>query len=385
MPKPITLVALISGVVLVSSLGACAKQESTGPTPGASGSSAPSTDCLDSAPADGKVVAGTAVRDSLKGVTLTFAAFGGDFQAAQEKVFTEPFAECTGAKVLQDSTDLAKLQAMQKAGDVKWDVVYAGGSPVANGCGTIGLDVDLTKVDLSASVAAQPSPCQANLDVEPGFILYNTDKFKDNPPITLKDFFDVAKFPGKRLIWGTPSYPDVTLWGQIARMLGWTEESGKPFPHDEVVAQLETIKPYLEYYQTGGESVQKLEQGEVAFGSIWAARAYFATQNGAPYERIDDVAYGVAAAFVPVGTKNEAGAWALLNYMMGAEQQARLTELSVYGPANKNSTPTVPEDMKRWVLTPDEVTAAINTSTPFWMTKEMNDAQVAARQKFFIG
>jgi putative spermidine/putrescine transport system substrate-binding protein len=371
---------LIPGViVLVSSLGACAKEDPA-PEPSASDST-----CVDSAAADGKPVAGTAVRDSLKGVTLTFAAYGGEFQDAQQKVFTDPFAACTGAKVLQDATDLTKLQAMQKAGDVKWDVVYAGGPPVASTCGEIGLDIDPSKVDLSQSLLDPISTCQANLDVEPNFIVYNTDTFKDEPPTTVEDFFDTEKYPGKRLIWGIPSYPDYGLWGQIAGMLGWSEDSGEPFPYDEVVARLDSIKSDLVYYQTGAEQVQKLEQGDVAFASVWAARAYVAAENGAPYERIDDSAFSIADVFVPVGTKNEDAAFALVNYMMGAEQQSALTEVSVYGPANKNAKPEIPDAMIPWVLTAEQVEAAMNVTTPYWMSQEMNDRQIADRQKFFIG
>ena len=69
------------------------------------------------------------------------------------------FCDFDGTISIQDATDLTKLAAMQKAGDVKWDVVYAGGSPVANACGKMALNIDPTKVDISDSVAPPPSPC----------------------------------------------------------------------------------------------------------------------------------------------------------------------------------------------------------------------------------
>lgn len=360
---------------------------------GCSGGSSPSAEpdarysgtCLESAPSDGKPVAGTAVRNSLEGVTLTFAGYGGDFQDAQKSSFTDPFAECTGATVLQDSVDSAKLRAMVQAGDVSWDVVYAGQGPIANACGELATDVDTSKVDVEDLDSGLMSPCQVPLDVEPSFTVYNTEMFGDSPPTSMADFFDTQKYPGKRLIFGKPSETDYPLWGQIARMLGWTEASGDPFPHEQVLDKLASIKNDLVYYQTGAEQVQRLEQADVAFASTWAARVYAAAQNGAPFETLDVPAYGNVDAYVPQGVKNSDAAFALLNYMMGPAQQAALTETSVYGPTNSTSNPQVPDDMRPWVLDQAQLKEAMNVSTPLWLSKEMTDQHMADRQQLLVG
>ena len=374
-----TLAAVAAmGLSASLALAGCAKETDSSPVEQAEGT------CLDEAP-DGGLKAGQAVKDSFKGVTLTFAAYGGEYQEAQDVAYLRPFSACTGAKILQAQSDTAKLEAMVKSGNVEWNVVYSGGAIVKNKCDELAEPIPDT-VDQSESTTGEFSPCQVPVVKEASYLVYNTEEFGDDPPSGMADFFDTEKYPGKRLIYGLPSYPDVFTWGAIASSLGWSEESGEPFPFDEVADKLRSIQDDLVFFTTGAQLVQMLEQGDVAMAFAWSGRAYNAAANGATYTPVyTDMVYGIIDFFVPKGASEQEASFGLVNYMMGAEQQATLTENFVYSPDNKNSDPDVPEDMEPFVPDLEQFESAMNTSTDFFNSPETVERILEEQQTFLTG
>src|SRR5699024_245422 len=55
--------------------------------------------------------------------SITFVAWGGTTQEAQEAAWGDSFTEETGITVNSDNTDYGKFQAMVESGNVIWDVV----------------------------------------------------------------------------------------------------------------------------------------------------------------------------------------------------------------------------------------------------------------------
>lgn len=360
--------ALALASLLALTAAGCATRTSTGDA-----SSAPG--CIDEAPADGKVKAGEAVKDSLKGTTLTFVGYGGSFQDAQSDAFLKPFAACTGAEVLESSPgDYAKLEAMVKSGNVSWDVVYYGAQVVAENCGVLAEKLDPDLVDLTETALPDSyrlSDCQAPVDVEPSYVVYDEDKFGDNPPTSIDDFFDTEKYPGKRLIYADPGAVIPDFITAVALSLGYSEEDlQKEFPYDEVFAKIKSLGDDLVTYTTFSESQQRLEAGDIAMGWVAAGRAYAAAQNGEVYTPIwsqDAWGYLVADLYIPKGSKNVEAASALINYAMGAKQQEGVTEKAVYNPTNKNGDAKVPADMEPYVGTPDRMKTGFTITTQYWL------------------
>src|SRR5258707_4005120 len=59
-----------------------------------------------------------------EGRPVVFASWGGAYQDAERDAYCVPFAEKTGAKVVQDGpVNVAKFRAMVEAGDPIWDVI----------------------------------------------------------------------------------------------------------------------------------------------------------------------------------------------------------------------------------------------------------------------
>ncbi|MGV0784502.1 extracellular solute-binding protein [Mycolicibacterium sp. XJ775] len=154
--------------------------------------------------------AGTIKEGALKGTTMTFVSYGGIFQDGQAKAAIEPFAAQSGAKVLQDGpTENSKIKAQVDSKNVTWDVVDSTNVFTAKNCGKLFMPLDTSIVDISKLPAGtKTDDCSVPAMGYGLIVVYNTKKYGANPPKTWADFYDTAKFPGKRAIEGVPGELD---------------------------------------------------------------------------------------------------------------------------------------------------------------------------------
>jgi putative spermidine/putrescine transport system substrate-binding protein len=139
-----------------------------------------------------------------EGVTLTFVSFGGVYQEAQRKAWLEPYTELTGVQFTEDeNSSNATIKAQVEAGQVTWDVVDVGND--------FGLDVHADLLEPLDFNLIPKDELNADLgitdyripDITYGVVLaYNTEVLgAGNVPQGWADYFDTAKFPGKRGAW----------------------------------------------------------------------------------------------------------------------------------------------------------------------------------------
>lgn len=300
--------------------------------------------------------AGTVKDGALEDYILTFVSYGGLYQDGQEEAAVEPFAEESGAEMLSDGpTDQAKLQAQVRWDNVSWDIVDTDGVFAAANCGTLFQKLDPDIVDTSKI----PDDLRINECAVPamsyGYVLaYNTEKYGDNPPQGWKDFYDTEKYPGKRGIAGTQG--DASPGPMEAALLadGVAPEDLYPLDIDRALDKMDTIRDDTVFWTTGAQSQQLLESEEVDMAMIWSGRAYGAVENGAPYAVQWNQHFPVFDAIaVPKNARSPEASMAFINYYLGAQQQARLTELTSYSPINTESRPDL-----------DKLARSFLTSTP---------------------
>jgi len=140
---------------------------------------------------------------------ITVMSWGGAYGEAQTEAFVKPFVAATGkATIMVDSDNPAPaIKAMVEAGNVTVDVASVEYADVIRLCD----EGMLEPIDV-ASLPAAPDGTPAADDFLPGAVTecavstdiwanvygYDTTKFADAAPATAADFFDLAKFPGKR-------------------------------------------------------------------------------------------------------------------------------------------------------------------------------------------
>ena len=78
---------------------------------------------------------------------------------------------------------------------------------------------------------------------------------------------------------------------------------------------------------------------------------------------------------IPKGVKDPQAAFAAVNYSIGAEQQAKVTELTSYGGVNTDAKPEVDDLLSEWITT-ERLDTGISPNVDFWV--ENYDALAAA-------
>ena len=70
--------------------------------------------------------AGMASAEAHMADEMTIVSWGGAYSNSQQKAYSEPYAEKTGVNIINDESSaeaVAKLRAMNEAGNISWDVV----------------------------------------------------------------------------------------------------------------------------------------------------------------------------------------------------------------------------------------------------------------------
>jgi putative spermidine/putrescine transport system substrate-binding protein len=331
----------------------------------------------------GTPIAGEVAEGIFDGVTLTYAASGGIFQEGQTEAAWDPFAQISGATFLQDAADGGKLKAMVESDNVTWDVMNATQFDTARNCGTLYQELDLSQIDTSkVPEGTITDKCMVPNILYGLVVAYNTEAFGDNPPTSAADFFDTDKFPGKRTV-SQSAYldPQTVEFALVA--------DGKNLDELKVEDIQTGFDKYLALgddligWTSGSQSQQQLESGEAVMGLVWSGRGFGAQSAGAPVAPMwDEWMLMVDSTAVPKGVKDPQAAFSAVNFYLGAEQQAKMTELTSYGPVNIDAKPKLDEIGKNW-LTTDHMDTAVKPNVDFWV--ENYDALSTAWAKWVTG
>lgn len=315
---------------------------------------------------DGPPVAGTVKEGALEGVTLTFTSYGGVFQEGQMAAL-EGFSDTSGARILEDGpTEYAKIKAMVDAQNVTWEIVDIDSNWGIQQCGVLLEPIDTDIVDLSSVPDGLTSECFVPAMQYANVLVYNTESFS-KPLTSWDDFFNTADFPGKRSVQGEGDIIPGILEGALIAD-GVAPEDLYPLDIDRALSKLDTIRDELIFWSTGAQQQQIMESGEAEIGLMWTGRAYSAVEAGAPLAASWATGFPVMDVLsVPKSTKNKDAAMALLNFYLGAEQQARMTEVTSYSPVNINAEPQL-TDLQNDFLTsrPEIAEQLIQPDLDFW-------------------
>ena len=215
------------------------------------------------------------------GVTLSFTSFGGVYQEAQRKAWLTPYTELTGVQFTEDeNSSNATIKSQVEAGQVTWDVVDVGND--------FGLDVHKDLLEPLDFTLIPKDEMNADLgitdyrvpDITYGVVLaYNTDVLgAGKVPAGWADYFDTAKFPGKRGAW---DYSEGGMF-EFALMADGVAPKDLYTPTldlERATKKLDTIKDDIVWWDSGTTSMQLLSNGECSMGMMWNGRLFDAIEN----------------------------------------------------------------------------------------------------------
>ena len=321
---------------------------------------------------------------------LVVVSWGGAYTASQQKAYHEPYmANNPGIKIVNDDSAggaVAKLRAMQEAGNVTWDLVDMVAADAILACDE-GL---VEEINHDKDLAAAPDGTPASKDfgdmiVSPCFIPqivysttfgYRTDKVGSTPPTTINDVFDLKKYPGKRSLEKKPInnfewalLADGVPPDQVYEVLG--TEAGV----NRALAKLDTIKDHVVWWEKGAQTPQLLADGEVVMGSTYNGRLFSVIEEEKqPVAMMWDwQVFDLDGWVVPRGGKNAAEIKKYLRFATDTQRLADQAKFISYGPARMSSAPMVGKhatlgiDMAPHMPTaPDNATHTLLYNYKFW-------------------
>ena len=293
-------------------------------------------------------------------------------QNPTRQVFVSPFTSATAIAVQVESWDggIDALRNQAKAPDNAWDLVMVDGDELATGCAE-GL---FEKLDWSAIggkdhyLPQAVSDCGVGAGVASMVLAWDRDKFPATP--AWADFWDVAKYPGKRGLHngvrGNLEFAliaDGVAPGDVYKVLATSEGVDRAF------RRLDQLRPYIVWWQDDAEAARILASGDVLMTS--AAAPVIAEANRAAHRN-----FGVqwAASLYEVlswaalkGSPNLRRATQYLYFAGTPAIEARLVALAGEGGLAKGANDGLPADLAQLSpTTPANLNAAVRVDAGFW-------------------
>lgn len=302
-------------------------------------------------------VAAGAVTSAQAETELVVVSWGGAYSASQQGAYHDPYmAANSDVTIVNDDSSnaaVAKLRAMNEAGNVTWDLVDVVAADAIRLCDEgLAEVIDHDKVLAPAPDGTPASEDFGDLIVSECFIPqivysttfgYRTD-LVSSTPTSVCDVFDLEKFPGKRALEKNPinNMEWALLCDGVAPDQVY-EVLGTPAGVEKALAKLGTIKDSVVWWTKGAQTPQLLADGEVVMGSTYNGRLFSVIEEEKqPIAMLWDwQVFDLDGWIVPTGTKNKAAVMEYLRFATDTQRLADQAKFISYGPARKSSAPLV--------------------------------------------
>ena len=288
-------------------------------------------------------------------------SWGGAYSNSQNKAYHEPYQALTGIEIVNDESSaeaVAKLRAMEEAGNMTWDLVDVTGADSIRLCDEglameIDVDAALAEGEDGASATDDFGDTLINDCFVPQIVFsttfgYRTDvpEWNGKEPTEICDVFDTKTFPGKRSLEKRPigNMEWALMCSGVAKedvydVLETEEGQAKAF------AKLSEIKDDVVWWSAGAETPQLLADGEVVFGSTYNGRLFaLIEEQKQPVAMMWDAqVFDLDGWIVPAGLPEDRLKRVMhyLNFATDTQRLADQAKYISYGPARASSAPLV--------------------------------------------
>ncbi|MBT8411463.1 MAG: extracellular solute-binding protein [Octadecabacter sp.] len=305
-------------------------------------------------------VAAMANADGHMSSDMILVSWGGAYQDSQQNAYVTPYMEANpGVTAVWDESSaeaVAKLRAMNEAGNITWDLVDVVAADALRLCDEgLAMELDFDEVLAPGDDGSSAEDDFGDLLINDCFVPqivysttfgYRTDMVGDTPPTEICDVFDLEAYPGQRALQRRPIdnmewalYCDGVAKEDIYDVLDTDEGVERAF------AKLDTIKDSVVWWSAGAETPQLLADGEVVMGSTFNGRLFSAiAEQDQPIGMLWDMqSFDLDGWIVPTGLSPEREARALdfLRFATDTQRLADQAKYISYGPARASSAPLV--------------------------------------------
>jgi putative spermidine/putrescine transport system substrate-binding protein len=314
---------------------------------------------------------------------LTIVARGAAAVKAVKDVFAHPFTAATTIGLQDESWEggIDALRTQAKAPENAWDLLMVDSDELITGCSE-GL---FEKIDWSAIggkdhyLSQAVSDCGVGAGVANFVLAWDRDKFPGTPGWS--EFWDVAKYPGKRgLHRGVRGNLEFALIadgvspGDVYKVLATAEGVDRAF------RKLDQLKPYVVWWQDGAEAARILASGDVLMTS--GPSSAIATVNHKAHRNFgmqySASLYEVLSWAILKSSPNLRQATQFLYFAGTPAIEARLVGLFGEGGLAKGANDGLPAELAQISPTaPTNLNAAVRMDPGFW-----HDNLAKLRQRF---
>ena len=306
------------------------------------------------------ITAGASFADGHMSSDMTLVSWGGAYQESQQRAYVEPYVEMnSGVTAVWDESSaeaVAKLRAMNEAGNITWDLVDVVASDAIRLCDEgLAMEIDADEVLAAAPDGTPASEDFGDLLVSDCFIPqivysttfgYRTDKVGDTPPTSVCAVFDTDAYPGRRSLEKRPI--NNMEWALICDGVAKEDvydvletEEGQA----QAFAKLDTIKDDVIWWSAGADTPQLLADGEVVIGSTYNGRLFSVIEEqDQPVGMLWDAqVFDLDGWIIPAGLPEDRLA-RVMDFVKFATDTQRLADQAKYisyGPARLSSAPLV--------------------------------------------
>lgn len=331
-----------------------------------------------------------AVAAPATGGTLRIATWAGAYGQAQKEAVFDPFAKETGMQV--DTSVQASAGGISSN---NWDVADLSAASASELCDQGALEV----ID-PALLKAAPDGTAAAADFLPGglgkcavgslawssVVLYMGDSkdAKSGKPVvapkSLKDFFDVARIPGKR---GLPRDPRYVL--ELALLADGVppddiyKQLGSRDGVQRALRSIASIRSQIVWWSDPQQALTLLKDRSVVMTMGYSGRAFMEIATGTKPIKIlwDGQIYDVDVWAVSKTASNKPEAMKFIAFASGADRLAETARQLPYGPMRRSAVALVGNhailgtDLKPFLPTaPDNLATALRFDGTFWKSHQ---------------
>jgi len=294
--------------------------------------------------------------------SMTVVSWGGAYQQSQINAYSTPYQEMNeGLEVIWDESSaeaVARLRAMEEAGNITWDVVDVVAADAIRLCDEgLAMEIDHDEMLAPAPDGTPASDDFGDLIVSDCFIpqiVYSTtvgyrtdvEAWGGETPTDICAIFDTETFPGQRALERRPigNLEWALLCDGVAQEDVYdvleTEEG-----IDRAFAMLDSIKDQTIWWNAGADTPQLLADGEIVMGSTYNGRLFsLIEEQGQPVAMLWDAqVFDLDGWIIPEGLPEDrlARAMDFVRFATDTQRLADQAKWISYGPARASSAPLV--------------------------------------------
>jgi putative spermidine/putrescine transport system substrate-binding protein len=316
--------------------------------------------------------------------TITFACYGGSYNDNITKAFLTGFEAKTGIRVelgANASLALAKLQAT--ADPAQWDIVELAGPEYEVAVRqNLLLPYDYKVINAANIPAEYKRPYGIKYALFLFVMAWDQRKIADaEAPKTWADFWDTAKYPGKRSMCANLGDGSVLEAALLAD--GVPIEGLYPLDVDRAFKSLDRLgRNNIIWHTTNQEPIQQLSSGEVALATSFNGRVIPADRSGAKIGFTADYG-GVSGDYLGV-VKTSAKApeaFSLINHIVSdSAADAEYMKLTTYTSPNTEALALAPADLAATLPTNPALKGKVFVKDDAWWADNLEQTLMRFKQ-----